>query len=83
LLHALEAAGKDIDYYALDLSLEELRRTLEQVPPFQHVKCHGLHGTYNDSLDWLKMPENNSRTKCVMSLGSSIGRFRLWYILCS
>lgn len=74
LLRALEAAKKDIDYYALDLSLKELRRTLEQVPAFRHVKCHGLHGTYDDGLDWLKMPENQSRPKCVMSLGSSIGQ---------
>jgi uncharacterized SAM-dependent methyltransferase len=73
LLRALEAAGKDVDYYALDLSLKELNRTLEQVPLFIHVKCHGLHGTYDDGLDWLKMPENRSRPKCVMSLGSSIG----------
>jgi uncharacterized SAM-dependent methyltransferase len=73
LLQALEAAGKDIDYYALDLSLTELKRTLEQVPAFKHVKCHGLHGTYDDGLDWLKMPENILRPKCVMSLGSSIG----------
>jgi uncharacterized SAM-dependent methyltransferase len=74
LLKALDAAGKNIDYYALDLSVEELRRTLEQVPAFKHVKCHGLHGTYDDGLDWLKMPENQSRPKCVMSLGSSIGQ---------
>lgn len=73
LLKALEAAGKDVDYYALDLSLKELERTLEQVPSFKHVKCHGLFGTYDDGLDWLKMPENRSRPKCVMSLGSSIG----------
>jgi uncharacterized SAM-dependent methyltransferase len=74
LLRALEAAKKGIDYYALDLSLKELRRTLEQVPAFRHVRCHGLHGTYDDGLDWLKMPENQSRPKCVMSLGSSIGQ---------
>jgi uncharacterized SAM-dependent methyltransferase len=73
LLHALEAAGKDVDYYALDLSLKELKRTLEQVPKFEHVRCHGLHGTYDDGLDWLKLPENRNRPKCVMSLGSSIG----------
>lgn len=73
LLQALEHAGKDIDYYALDLSLKELKRTLEQVPAFKHVKCHGLHGTYDDGLDWLKLPENVTRSKCVMSLGSSIG----------
>lgn len=74
LLQALDAIGKDIDYYALDLSLIELKRTLEQVPPLNHVKCHGLHGTYDDGLDWLKMPETAKRPKCVMSLGSSIGR---------
>ncbi|KAH6718083.1 C-type lectin protein [Leptodontidium sp. MPI-SDFR-AT-0119] len=75
LLEALDSAGKDIDYYALDLSLKELYRTLEQVPEFKHVKCHGLHGTYDDGLDWLKTPENIDRPKCVMSLGSSIGNF--------
>jgi len=76
LLRALEAAGKNVDYYALDLSLKELKRTLQQVPSFTHVKCHGLHGTYDDGLDWLKIPENKSRPKCVMSLGSSLG---LWF----
>ena len=74
LLRALEAAGKNVDYYALDLSLKELKRTLEQVPTFKHVRCHGLHGTYDDGLDWLKLPENRSKPKCVMSLGSSIGK---------
>ncbi|RDW69485.1 hypothetical protein BP6252_08505 [Coleophoma cylindrospora] len=75
LLKALEEARKDIDYYALDLSLTELQRTLANVPPFQYVKCHGLHGTYDDGLDWLKLPEHASRPKVVMSLGSSIGNF--------
>lgn len=75
LLRELDSAGKDIDYYALDLSLKELHRTLEQVPAFKHVRCHGLHGTYDDGLDWLKTPENIARPKCVMSLGSSIGQF--------
>jgi L-histidine Nalpha-methyltransferase / hercynylcysteine S-oxide synthase len=74
LLQALDAARKDVDYYALDLSLKELQRTFEQLPEFAHVKCHGLHGTYDDGLDWLKLPENHSRPKCVMSLGSSIGQ---------
>jgi uncharacterized SAM-dependent methyltransferase len=80
LLQALETAGKDIDYYALDLNLKELKRTLEQVPAFKHVKCHGLHGTYDDGLDWLKTPEIRSRPKCVMSLGSSIGE---WFLFSS
>ncbi|KUJ16343.1 uncharacterized protein LY89DRAFT_586353 [Mollisia scopiformis] len=77
LLQALDALGKEIDYYALDLSLKELKRTLEQVPPLKYVKCHGLHGTYDDGLDWLKMPEAAGRPKCIMSLGSSIGNFHV------
>ncbi|KAM0157134.1 hypothetical protein ACHAQE_006114 [Botrytis cinerea] len=76
LLRALDAAGKSVDYYALDLSLKELERTLEQVPEFRYVKCHGLHGTYDDGLAWLKLPENSSRPKCVVSMGSSIGNFQ-------
>lgn len=74
LLQALDKAGKDIDYYALDLSREELERTLAQVPSYNHVKCHGLLGTYDDGRDWLKTAENTSRQKCILHLGSSIGK---------
>ena len=77
LLDALERAEKDVDYYALDLSLSELHRTLGQIPggEYKHVKCHGLHGTYDDGFEWLKAPENVMRPKCIMSIGSSIGNF--------
>lgn len=75
LLQALDKAGKNIDYYALDLSREELERTLAQVPSYNHVKCHGLLGTYDDGRDWLKTAENTSRQKCILHLGSSIGNF--------
>lgn len=71
----MDNAGKEIDYYALDLSREELERTLAQVPSYKHVKCHGLLGTYDDGRDWLKNPENTSRQKCILHLGSSIGKF--------
>ena len=59
------------------MSLSELKRTLSAVPPgtFKHVRCQGLLGTYDDGLDWLKLDENFRRSKCVMSLGSSIGNF--------
>lgn len=77
LLEALEADGKEIDYYALDVSLRELKRTLSAVPEYKHVKCHGLHGTYNDGLAWLKSMGIASRPKCILSLGSSIGDQRL------
>ncbi|EGO59462.1 hypothetical protein NEUTE1DRAFT_145472 [Neurospora tetrasperma FGSC 2508] len=75
LLEALDNAGKAIDYYALDLSREELERTLAQVPSYKHVKCHGLLGTYDDGRDWLKAPENINKQKCILHLGSSIGNF--------
>ncbi|KAI2624386.1 C-type lectin protein [Hypoxylon sp. NC1633] len=75
LLHALEDAGKMIDYYALDLSEDELSRTLAQLPNFRHVQCHGLLGTYDDGREWLKQPQISPKRKCVLSLGSSIGNF--------
>ena len=42
---------------------------------FKHVQCFGLHGTYDDGLEWLQRKENASRSKVVLSLGSSIGNF--------
>jgi uncharacterized SAM-dependent methyltransferase len=74
LLQALEDAEKPTEYYALDLSRTELERTLAQLPVYHHVGCHGLLGTYEDGREWLKMPANLSRRKCILSLGSSIGK---------
>lgn len=66
-----------MDYYALDLSLPELQRTLDTVPPgsYTHVRCHGLLGTYDDSRAWLQRPENMRKPRCIISLGNSIGSF--------
>ncbi|OTA58386.1 hypothetical protein K449DRAFT_334626 [Hypoxylon sp. EC38] len=75
VLQALEDTGKKIDYYALDLSQDELSRTLAQLPQFRHVRCHGLLGTYDDGREWLKNPQIASKRKCVLFLGSSIGNF--------
>ncbi|KAI9848057.1 MAG: hypothetical protein M1837_001159 [Sclerophora amabilis] len=77
LLQAFERIGKAIDYYALDLSLPELHRTLAELPTadLKSVKCFGLHGTYDDGLEWLQRPELLSRPKCILSLGSSLGNF--------
>ena len=76
-MQALEKAGKNVDYYALDLSLPELQRTLAAVPKgtLKHVQCHGLLGTYDDGLAWLQSSENQQRKKCIMWLGSSLGNF--------
>jgi uncharacterized SAM-dependent methyltransferase len=55
----------------------ELVRTLASVPKgaFKHVQCFGLHGTYDDGLEWLKKPENAEKPKAILSMGSSIGNF--------
>ena len=69
--------GKDAEYYALDLSLSELKRTFEQIPTtgYKHVKCFGLHGTYDDGLEWLKSAHIEGKPKTVLWLGSSLGNF--------
>lgn len=76
-MDALDRASKGVTYYALDLMSSELERTLADVPEgtFQHVKCRGLLGTYDDGLAWLKQPENAGRPKAILSLGSSVGNF--------
>jgi EasF-like predicted methyltransferase len=77
LLRECERTQKKVDYYALDLSLVELQRTFAEISPesFAYVGFHGLHGTYDDAVSWLKSPENRQRPTVVMSMGSSIGNF--------
>lgn len=74
LLQAIEDTGKSVDYYALDLSRTELERTLAQLPSYKHVHAHGLLGTYDDGREWLKQPSILGRQKCILTLGSSIGK---------
>ena len=38
---------------------------------YKHVHCHGLFGTYDDGLAWLK--RSAGKPKCILWLGSSIG----------
>lgn len=77
LLRAFEEAKKTVEYFALDLSLPELHRTLSAIPAgtYQYVKCAGLHGTYDDGLAWLKRTETFATATSVLSLGSSMGNF--------
>lgn len=76
-MNAFEKIGKSIDYYALDLSEEELQRTLLQVPEYNHVRCHGLLGTYDDGKEWLKQFSDGDRHITIIHLGSSIGTSNL------
>lgn len=78
LLNALEEAKKEVSYFALDLSLPELKRTFNDLPKssFKYVKCYGLHGTYDDGRMWLTTDPNiKDKPKCILWLGSSIGNF--------
>lgn len=43
---------------------------------YKHVKCSGLHGTYDDGMEWMKRSDISSKPKTVLSLGSSIGNFK-------
>ncbi|PWY92202.1 hypothetical protein BO70DRAFT_348621 [Aspergillus heteromorphus CBS 117.55] len=78
LLDALEEQKKNVTYYALDLSYEELESTLRTLPTdkYRHVQCAALHGTFEDGLEWMKNdPQASTRPHCVLFLGSTIGNF--------
>lgn len=77
LLQALERARKDVEYYALDVSLVEMRRTFSAVSldDYKYVKFRGLQGTYDDGLVWLSYSKNSNQPKVILFLGSSIGNF--------
>ncbi|KAK5955661.1 hypothetical protein OHC33_003302 [Knufia fluminis] len=77
LLEALERAQKRVDYFALDLSYPELKRTFSELDTsrFQFVNFNAFHGTYDDGLAWLSKAEHKDKPNVVLSLGSSIGNF--------
>lgn len=72
LLNAIEELGHRVDYFALDVSLPELERTLRHLPVarFRNVRCFGLLGTYEDGREWIQRPPVCYREKTLMSLGS-------------
>lgn len=74
LLEALEAAGKNVQYFALDLSRASLERSMEQLPSsWKHVRCYGLWGTFDDVLAWSKAVAG---PKWFLSLGAIFGNDR-------
>lgn len=78
LLDALEAQTKNVTYYALDLSAEQLKSTLQAMPirKFKHVRISALHGTFEDGLAWLKeTPGICNLPHCLLLFGLTIGNF--------
>ena len=37
------------------------------------MRCHGVFGTYDDGLAWVKKTANPRKPKCILWMGSSIG----------
>ena len=60
--------------------MKELKRTFAEVrtgasTDYQYVRLFGLHGTYDDGLEWLQQAQNLNRPKTLLWLGSSVGNF--------
>jgi L-histidine Nalpha-methyltransferase / hercynylcysteine S-oxide synthase len=73
ILKALQENRRNITYYALDLDLQELERSLSSLGTFDNVKLVGLLGTYDDGVEWLSTKFDKSTPKTIMWLGSSVG----------
>ncbi|KAG0283315.1 hypothetical protein BGZ96_012324 [Linnemannia gamsii] len=72
LLNALERKRKNIRYYALDLMLDELTKSLKSLGQFANVKTAGLWGTYDQGLAFVSS-FGTDVPKTLLWLGSSIG----------
>lgn len=48
----------------------------KSVEDYKHVKCFGLHGTYDHALEWLKSSAVKDKPKTILWLGSSLGNFK-------
>ncbi|KAF9439307.1 hypothetical protein BGZ76_003837 [Entomortierella beljakovae] len=72
LLNALERKRKNIRYYALDLMLDELTKSLKSLGQFANVKTAGLWGTYDQGLEFVNS-FGPDVPKTLLWLGSSIG----------
>lgn len=73
ILEAITSQNKSITYYALDLDEPTLRASLTELThEFPNIKFIGLHGTYDDSLEYI---QTLPMRKVILWLGSSIGNF--------
>ncbi|KAG0241493.1 hypothetical protein B0O80DRAFT_443506 [Mortierella sp. GBAus27b] len=72
LLRALEKKRRNIRYYALDLMLDELTKSLKSLGQFNNVKTAGLWGTYDQGLAFVNS-FGPDVPKTLLWLGSSIG----------
>lgn len=74
LLNGLKAAGRDFEYFAIDISggaMESLHENLSAKLPW--ISFHGVVADYFSGLDWLRTASD--RPNVVLFLGSNIGNF--------
>jgi uncharacterized SAM-dependent methyltransferase len=74
LLEKIAQSKKHITYYAVDLSETSLKESLiPLMAAFPGIDFVGLHGTYHDSINWIKTNVPSTARKVYLWLGSSIG----------
>ncbi|KAI1315189.1 hypothetical protein EDD11_001126 [Mortierella claussenii] len=72
LLNALERKRKNISYYAMDLMVEELTKSLKSLGHFNNIEIAGLWGTYDEGVAFMRSLGQDV-PKTLLWLGSSIG----------
>ncbi|KAG7006590.1 hypothetical protein G7Y79_00014g037650 [Physcia stellaris] len=80
LLSALQRQGKTVNYYALDISSEELLNSLDRLEvKFRQgggINCHGLLGSYDDLIPWLEQKLDRIVSPVIFFwLGNSIANY--------
>lgn len=79
LLNALDAHGKQLTYYALDVDHAELESSLSGLKArtnLRNIKLRGLLGTYEDGANWLSTAQEvRNKRKTLIWLGNSIANF--------
>ncbi|EPY53599.1 sulfatase modifying factor 1 [Schizosaccharomyces cryophilus OY26] len=79
LLDAFERSGRDVNFYALDLNEDELRKglsQLEQHASYKHVKVAGICGCFDMFLQNIEKFRGSVNGQIsILYLGSSIGNF--------
>ena len=75
----LEHQNKNITYYALDVSQDELQISLHKLKKTfsksKHIACRGLLGTYDDAASWMSNLKQKHSQLTILWLGNSIGNF--------
>ncbi|EDN10495.1 predicted protein [Histoplasma mississippiense (nom. inval.)] len=74
LLQQLESLRIPVSYFALDISRDALEESMTYLANrYQHVKCYGLWGTFEDGRQWLRSVDTPKRPR---GTGKNVSRIR-------